>query len=61
VNLLRRLIVTDNQALRDQVIALEQEQRALKATIADNETALNERLYGLGGVNEADRRTTEQG
>ena len=61
VNLLRRLIVTDNQALRDQVIALEQEQRALKATITDNETTLNERLYGLYGVNEAERRMIEQG
>jgi len=61
VNLLRRLIVTDNQALRDQVIALELEQRAVKATIADRETALNERLYGLYGLTEAERRMIEQG
>ncbi len=61
VNLLRRLIVTDNQALRDQVIALEQEQRASKATIINNEATLNERLYGLYGLNEAERQMVEQG
>lgn len=60
VNLLRRLIVTDNQALRDQVIALELEQRTMKATIADREAALNERLYGLYGLTEAERRMIEQ-
>ncbi|MCB4862722.1 hypothetical protein K7W03_24350 [Sphingobium sp. PNB] len=61
VNLLRRLIVTDNQALRDQVIALELEQRTVKAAIADMEAALNERLYGLYGLTEAERRMIEQG
>jgi hypothetical protein len=61
VNMLRQLIVTDNQALRDQVIALEQEQRALKATIADNEGALNDRLYGLYGMNPIERRMIEKG
>lgn len=61
INLLRRLIVTDNQALRDQVIALELEQRTAKATIADRETALNERLYALYGLTEAERRMIEQG
>jgi hypothetical protein len=60
VNLLRRLIVTDNQALQDQVIALEQDQRALKVTIRDAETALNERLYALYGLNEAERRMIAQ-
>jgi hypothetical protein len=61
VNLLRRLIMTDNQALRDQVIALEQEQRGLKATIAEREEALNERLYDLYGLTEAERLMVEQG
>jgi type I restriction-modification system DNA methylase subunit len=61
VNLFRRLIVTDNQALRHQVIALEQEQRALKLTITANETTLHERLYALYGLNDAERRMIEQG
>lgn len=61
VNSLRRLIVTDNQALRDQVIALELEQRTVKAAIADREVALNDRLYILYGITEAERRMIEQG
>ena len=61
VNLLRRLIVTDNQALRDQIIALEQEQRALKLIITENEATLNEQLYALYGLNESERRMVEQG
>ncbi len=61
VNLLRRLIVTDNQALRDQVIALELEQRTMKATIEDREAALNERLYALYGLSDAECRMIERG
>ncbi len=61
VNLLRRLIVTDNQALRDQVIALELEQRTTKANIADREAELNEQLYGLYGLTDIERRMIEQG
>lgn len=61
VNLLRQLIVTDNQALRDQVISLELEQRTVKATIADREAALNERLYGLYGLSAEQRLMIENG
>jgi hypothetical protein len=61
VNLLRRLIVTDNRALQDQVIALELEQRKAKATIAYREAALNERLYRLYGLTETERRMVELG
>ena len=61
INLLRRLIVTDNQPLRDQVIALELEQRTVKAAIADREAALNELLYDLYGLTEAERRMIKQG
>jgi hypothetical protein len=61
VNLLRRLIVTDNQALRDQVIALALEQQTTRAAIVQSETALNERLYSLYGLTQAERRMIEQG
>jgi hypothetical protein len=57
---LMRLIVTDNQALRDQIIALEQGQRALRVMITDGEAALNELPYGLYGVCENERRIIEQ-
>ena len=59
VNLLRRLIITENQVLRDQVIALELEQRTAKATVAGKEAALNDRLYGLYGLTAAERRMVE--
>ncbi|MBC2669169.1 hypothetical protein ACFOON_08325 [Novosphingobium piscinae] len=61
VNLLRKLIVTENQALRDQVIALELQQRTMKVTIAQREAALNNQLYGLYGLTDAERRMIEQG
>ena len=61
VTALRRLIVTDNQALRNQVVALEQQQRGQKQDIADREAAINERLYALYGLTEAERRMVEQG
>jgi hypothetical protein len=61
VRMLRRLIVTDNHALRDQVIALAQEQRAMRANITASELALNGRLYALYGLSAAERGAVEHG
>jgi hypothetical protein len=61
VTLFRKLILADNRALRDQVTALNQEQRELKASIDENEAVLNDRLYALYELDEAERPMIEQG
>ncbi len=59
-NLLRRLAVADNPAVVQQIIALEGELSGLDADIARQEAEMNELVYRLYALTEADVRLIEK-
>ena len=60
-NALRKLIVTDNEALKDQIIDLQTCINDIDSQIADAEIEMNETLYKLYRLTKAERRLVEAG
>lgn len=60
-NALRRLVVADNPALVQQIIALEAELSALEARIAGQESEINALIYRLYGLTKAEAMMVANG
>lgn len=60
-NALRKLIVTDNAALQDQIVALEKQLSEIEKQIAEKEQAINTLLYRLYDLSEAEIVLIEAG
>ena len=58
---LRRIVETDNKALRTQVVELHNQIAGLKVDLADTENQINELMYEAYELTEDERRLVENG